>query len=107
MNKKQITSTPAPYDLAGILKRFARAFRLDIDDQAIEKFARESEADLVPRIVPDRRYRLAELEHCFGIKRGRIYKAHKDVIRNEGRSAFVLGRDALMLNETAPKLVRE
>jgi hypothetical protein len=27
------------------------------------------------------------------------------VIRNEGRSAFVLGRDVLTLNETAPKLV--
>jgi hypothetical protein len=105
MDKKQIASTPPPYDLARILKRFARAFRLHVDDEAIDKFARDSEPDLVPRIVPDRRYSLAELEHCFGIKRGRIYKAHKDVIRNEGRSAFVLGRDVLALNETAPKLV--
>src|SRR5690349_21676025 len=105
MDKKQIATTPTPYDLAGILKRFASAFGLNVDDEGIEKFARESEPDLVPRIVPDRRYSLADLERWFGIKRGRIYKAHKDVIRNEGRSAFVLGRDVLTLNETAPKLV--
>jgi hypothetical protein len=105
MDKKRIAITPAPYDLTGILKRFARVFGLDVDDETIEKFAREAEPDLVPRIVPDRRYSYAELERWFAVKRGRLYKAHKDVIRNEGRSAFVLGRDVSILNETAPKLV--
>ena len=105
MGKKQSATTPAPYDLTRILKRFARAFGLDVDDETVEKFAREAEPDLVPRLVPDRRYSYAELERWFAVKRGRLYKAHRDVIRNEGRSAFVLGRDVSTLNETAPKLV--
>jgi hypothetical protein len=105
MEKKQIANTPAPHDLTRILKRFASAFGVDVADEAIENFAKEAAPELAPRIIPDRRYKIAELEWWFGLKRGRLYKAHKEVIRNEGRSAFVLGRDVLTLNETAPKLV--
>jgi hypothetical protein len=84
-----------------------RAIRagLNLDDAvAVEALGREIERHLTPRINPDRRYRLKELEQ-FGYKKGRFYKANKHLIKKDGRSSYVLGRDLLALNDTAPTVV--
>jgi len=57
----------------------------------------------MPRINPDRRYQIGELEQ-YGYKKGRFYKAHKHLIRKDGRKSYVLGLDLLLLNENAPTL---
>ena len=63
----------------------------------------ERDLKLTPPINPDRRYRIKELA-SLGYGRGRFYKAHKHLIRKDGRTSYVLGRDLLALQEAAPRL---
>jgi hypothetical protein len=96
----------APYDLKRVIRRVARevAAGLDISDTAsVAELADKIDRDFKPEIVPDRRYRLKELEP-FGFKRGRLYKAYKHLIHKDGRMSYVIGRDVLALAETAPTL---
>jgi hypothetical protein len=74
-------------------------------DGLIAALAEKIEADLrlTPPINPDRRYKLKELKP-LGYERGRLYKAHQNVIRKDGRKSYVLGRDLLALNDAAPTL---
>jgi hypothetical protein len=63
-------------------------------DGLVAALADKVEADLklTPPINPDRRYRLKELK-SLGYERGRLYKAHKSLIRKDGRKSYILGRD--------------
>src|SRR5215813_11848245 len=105
MTEKQIaTKTVVPYDLIGIIKRICCevAAGLNVNDnQAVAKLAQQIELDLVARIIPDRRYRIAELE-LYGFKRGHFYKVYRHLIRKDGEMSYVVGRDLLALVEAAP-----
>ena|SRR5947209_7182160 len=105
MSKMQIaTKTVVPYDLIDIISRIGREFAAGLninDDEAIAKLAQQIEPALVLRIVPHRRYRIAELE-AYGFKRGYFYKVYRHLIRKEGRMSYVVGRDLLALIEAAP-----
>src|SRR5215472_14513383 len=107
MTEKQIaTKKEAPYNLVGIIKRICCEFAAGLnvnDNAAIAKLAQQIELDLVLRIIPDRRYRIAELE-VYGFKRGHFYKVYRHLIRKEGRMSYVLGRDLLALIEAAPTI---
>jgi hypothetical protein len=99
-------ATAAPYDLTRVIRRVAQevAAGLDIDDTAsVANLADKIDRDFRAEIIPDRRYRLKELEP-FGYKKGRLYKAHKHLIHKDGRMSYVIGRDLLALAETAPTL---
>jgi hypothetical protein len=80
---------------------------LDLTDKAaVGALARQMDWDLFPEVVPDRAYRIKELEP-FGFKKGRIYKASKTdglIIRKNGRSSYILGRDLLAWIDRAPIL---
>ena len=96
----------APSDLIAIIKRIGREFAAGLnidDDTALAKLAKHIESDLTPRINPDRRYRISELDR-YGYKPGRFYKAHKHLIHKDGGISYVLGRDLLTLAATAPTL---
>jgi hypothetical protein len=98
--------TPAR-DLIAIITRVIRArdAGLDVNDsEAIEKLVRRIEPDLTPRINPDRRYGIREVE-CWGYTRGLMYGRYRHLIRKCGRSSFVLGGDLLAATEGAPRLV--
>ena len=52
-------ATAAPYDLTRIIKQVEReiAAGLDVNDNvAVAAFAKQIERELLPRIIPDRRY---------------------------------------------------
>ena len=100
MTKKAV-ATAAP-DLIGAIERIeASVRRVEV---AVARLANLIEPAPLLRINPDRRYRIAELER-FGLKPGLLYKRHKHLIRKDGHLSYMLGRDVLTLNETAPKLV--
>ena len=89
MSKMQIaTKTVVPYDLIDIISRIGREFAAGLsgnDNEAIAKLAQQIEPALALRIIPERRYRIAELE-VYGFKRGHFYKAHRHLIRKKGGS---------------------
>jgi hypothetical protein len=99
MAKKPVATASDPF---GAIQRIEATVRR-IED-AVARLVKLIEPDPLPRINPDRRYRIAELEQ-FGFKPGLLYKRHKDLIRKDGHLSYMLGRDVLTLNETAPKLV--
>src|ERR1700732_2180488 len=108
MVQQHLTAATAPYDLTRIIKQVEReiATGLDVNDNAaVAALATkiEHDLDLMPRIHPDRRYRLPELKR-YGYKPGRFYKAYKHLIHKDGRLSYVLGRALLMMAETAPTL---
>ena len=74
------------------------------DGSAVVALAKQIERDLVPRIIPDRRYTIPELVNQFGYTRGLLYKRHKHLIRKDGRKSFVWGRELLADIEAAPTL---
>ena len=105
MSKMQIaTKTVVPYDLIDIISRIGREFAAGLsgnDNEAIAKLAQQIEPALALRIIPERRYRIAELE-VYGFKRGHFYKVHRHLIRKDGRISYVVGGDLLALIEAAP-----
>ena len=107
MAKQQIaTKTVVAYDLVDIIKLIGREFAAGLnvnDNEAVAKLAQQIEPDLVPRIIPERRYRIGELE-LYGFKRGHFYKVYRHLIRKDGEMSYVLGRDLLALIEAAPTI---
>jgi hypothetical protein len=104
--RKAIGPTRAAHDLIGVIKRIGREFAAGLnvnDNEAMAKLAQQIEPALVPRINPDRRYRIAELE-VYGFKRGHFYKVYRHLIRKDGEMSYVLGRDLLALIEAAPTI---
>ena len=105
MSKMQIaTKTVVPYDLIDIISRIGREFAAGLsgnDNEAIAKLAQQIEPALALRIIPERRYRIAELE-VYGFKRSHFYKVHRHLIRKDGRISYVVGGDLLALIEAAP-----
>ena len=78
---------------------------MDVNDNAaVAAFAKQIERELLPRIIPDRRYSIPELVEKFGYTRGLFYKRRKHLIRKDGRKSFVLGRELLADIEAAPTL---
>src|SRR5437764_15022379 len=104
MAKQQITAAKyASSDLIGVIKRIGREFAAGLsgnDNEAIAKLAQQIEPALALRIIPERRYRIAELE-VYGFKRGHFYKVHRHLIRKDGRISYVVGRDLLTLIQSA------
>ena len=98
MTKKAVATAS---DLIGAIQRIEASVRRI--EMAIARLANLIEPAPLRRINPDRRYRIAELEP-FGLKPGLLYKRHKHLIRKDGHLSYMLGRDVLALNETAPKL---
>jgi hypothetical protein len=83
----------SPPEMDGLVAALAAALAANI----------ERDLQLAPPINPDRRYSLAEIQkNGYGPKRGRFYKAHKHLIRKDGRASYVLGRDLLALRDAAP-----
>ncbi|MBV9966325.1 MAG: hypothetical protein JO008_11590 [Alphaproteobacteria bacterium] len=72
-------------------------------DYLIAAIASHIERQQIPRINPDRRYRVEELEP-YGFKKGQFYKAHRHLICKDGRMSFVPGAAVLELVHKAPKL---
>jgi hypothetical protein len=101
--------------LEDIVKYVGREAAAGLDlqyQQAVAAVAVQIERDLLlrgglhqntPRIIPDRRYQIKELEQ-FGFKKGRFYKEYKHLIRKDGRKSYVMGHDLLALNQNAPTL---
>jgi hypothetical protein len=76
-------------------------------DRLVARLARQIEHDLkLMPVCPDRRYSLSEIvQYGLGPKKGRFYKSYKHLIKKDGRRSYVLGRDLLALNDTAPTVV--
>jgi hypothetical protein len=107
MVQQHLAATAAPYDLTRFIKQVERelAAGLDVNDNvAVAVLAKQIERDLLPRIIPDRRYSIPELVEKFGYTRGLFYKRRKHLIRKDGRKSFVLGRELLADIEAAPTL---
>lgn len=101
---KQIIATGQARAAHDLIKRIGReiAAGLNVNDsEAIAKLAQQIEPALALRIIPDRRYRIAELE-VYGFKRGHFYKVYRHLIRKDGEMSYVVGRDLLALIEAAP-----
>jgi len=97
-----------PNDVMILIQRVALAIAhgLDLNDTvSVEALARQLETDLVPRIVPDRRYALRELEEKFGYKHSTFYRRRGHLIRKDGRASYILGRELLADLEATPRLV--
>jgi len=97
----------APYDMARVIKRVGLEITAGLnvnDNDAVAALAHRMEHDLLPRIMPDRRYSIRELVEKFGYTRGLLYKRYKHLIRKDGRKSFILGRDLLSEMESAPRL---
>jgi len=105
--QKHLGIGATPHDVTRVIKHVERqlAAGLDINDAAaVATLAKQIENDLLPRIIPDRRYDIPELEQ-FGYKAGIIYKRHKHLIRKDGRKSYIVGRDLIALRDNAPTLV--
>ena len=72
-------------------------------DYLVAAVASQIERQHTPRINPDRRYRVEELER-YGFKKGQFYKAHRHLICKDGRMSFVPGAAVLELVHNAAKL---
>jgi hypothetical protein len=97
-----------PHDLVLVIKCVGHEIQhgLDISNTpAVEALARQLESNLIPRIIPDRRYTLRELEERFGFTHSAFYRNHKQLIRKDGRKSFVLGRDLLAYLDACPRLM--
>lgn len=96
-------------NIENIIERAAREVGIDLGEAAAA-LAREVDRGLQSSIIPDRRYRIRELE-AFGFRRSTVYKALRErrlVIRKDGegisRGSFILGADLLRFIEGAPIL---
>jgi hypothetical protein len=106
MPNQYLPISGTPQDLTVMIQRVVReiAQGLDIDDTpAVGALTRQLESNLIPRIIPDRRYTLRELER-FGYTRSAFYRSHRHLIRKDKRKSFVLGRALLADLESCPRL---
>ena len=95
----------AASDMARIIKRVGLEITAGLnvnDNDAVTALAHRMEHDLLPRIMPDRRYSIRELVEKFGYTRG--LPRYKQLIRKDGRKSFILGRDLLSEMESTPRL---
>jgi hypothetical protein len=87
-----LPTSVVPQDLVAVIQRVAREITHGLDiynAPAVEALARQLETDLVPRIIPDRRYALRELEERFGYTHSAFYRSHRHLIRKDSRKSFV------------------
>jgi hypothetical protein len=102
------STSVVPHDVMTLIRRVGRAIEhgLDISNtHDVETLARQLETNLVPRIIPDRRYALRELKETFGFTHSAFYRHHKHIIRKDGRKSFVLGRDLMAELDACPRLM--
>ena len=108
MPDRHNSTSVVPHDVKTLIRRVGVAIvdGLDLNDTvSVEALARRLETDLVPRIVPDRRYALRELEEKFGFTHSAFYRHRRHLIRKDGRKSFVLGRELLADLEGCPRLI--
>lgn len=106
MQHKHIVAATAPSDLIRVIRQIEHQLAAGLDSKdeaAVAALAKQIENDLLPRIIPDRRYNIPELEQ-FGYKPGIIYKRHKHIIRKDGAKSYIVGRDLIALRDNAPML---